>query len=362
MQFIKPGINIDFLGRRKIAFFLSALMIIGTIVLLIWRGGPNYGVDFSGGVMVQIQLSEKRSPADIKRALRSVQLENSIVQEFGEEGQYEYLIRIRKTEVQLAGLSDKIEKALVTEFGKDVEMRRVEMVGPKVGKDLREKALFAIFYAILFIAIYISGRFELKWLMSIIMALALATVVYIASTLGMSVTWLIVMALLVTLGLCFLLKLKYALGAIIALIHDVTITIGVFALTEREISLSIIAAILTIVGYSLNDTIVVFDRIRENMRRFRKRSFEETMNTSINETLSRTILTSATTLIVIVALFVLGGGVIHDFAFAIMIGVIVGTYSSIFVASPILLIWEGKHSEKIKGKAFLNKQFVKPRA
>jgi len=362
MQFIKPGINIDFLGRRKVAFFLSAFMIIATIFLLIWRGGPNYGVDFSGGVLVQIQLSEKRSPADIKRALRSVQLENSIVQEFGEEGQYEYLIRIRQTEVQLAGLSDKIEKALVTEFGKGVEMRRVEMVGPKVGKDLREKALFAIFYAILFIAIYISGRFELKWLMSIIMALALATVVYIASTLGMSVTWLIVMALLVTLGLCFLLKLKYALGAIIALIHDVTITVGAFALTEREISLSIIAAILTIVGYSLNDTIVVFDRIRENMRRFRKRSFEETMNTSINETLSRTILTSATTLIVIVALFVLGGGVIHDFAFAIMIGVIVGTYSSIFVASPILLIWEGKYSEKIKGKAFPNKQFAKPRA
>jgi preprotein translocase subunit SecF len=362
MQFIKPGINIDFIGRRKIAFFLSAFLVIGTIVLLIWRGGPNYGVDFAGGVMVQIQLSEKRSPADIKRALRSVQLENSIVQEFGEEGQFEYMIRIRQTGVQLAGLSDKIEKALVTEFGKGVEMRRVEMVGPKVGKDLREKALFAIFYAILFIAIYISGRFELKWLMSIIMALALATVVYIASTLGMSVSWLIVMALLVTLGLCFLLKLKYALGAIIALIHDVTITIGVFALTEREISLSIIAAILTIVGYSLNDTIVVFDRIRENMRRFRKRSFEETMNTSINETLSRTILTSATTLIVIVALFVLGGGVIHDFAFAIMIGVIVGTYSSIFVASPILLIWEGKYSEKIKGKAFPNKQFAKPRA
>ncbi len=362
MQFIKPGINIDFLGRRKIAFCFSALMIIGTIVLLIWRGGPNYGVDFSGGVMVQIQLSEKRSPADIKRALRSVQLQDSIVQEFGEEGQFEYMIRIRQKEVQLAGLSDKIEKALVTEFGKGVDMRRVEMVGPKVGKDLREKALFAIFYAILFIAIYISGRFELKWLMSIIMALSLAMVVYLASTLGMSVTWLIVIALLVTLGLCFLLKLKYALGAIIALIHDVTITIGAFALTEREISLSIIAAILTIVGYSLNDTIVVFDRIRENLRRFRKRSFEETMNTSINETLSRTILTSATTLIVIVALFVLGGGVIHDFAFAIMIGVIVGTYSSIFVASPILLIWEGKYSEKIKDKAFLNKQFAKPRA
>ena len=234
-------------------------------------------------------------------------------------------------------------------FGKGVEMRRVEMVGPKVGKDLRQKALFAIFYALLFIAIYISGRFELKWLMSIIMAISLAFVVYITSTFGVSVTWLIVMALLVTLSLCWFLNLKYALGAIIALVHDVTITVGVFALTEREISLSIIAAFLTIVGYSLNDTIIVFDRIRENLRRFRRRPFEQTMNTSINETLSRTILTSTTTLVVVLALFILGGGVIHDFAFALLVGIIVGTYSSIFVASPILLIWEGKLGKRIKG-------------
>ena len=175
------------------------------------------------------------------------------------------------------------------------------------------------------------------------------------SSFGFSVTWLILIALIVTLGLCYFLKLKYALGAIIALIHDVTITVGAFALTEREISLSIIAAFLTIVGYSLNDTIIVFDRIRENLRRFRRRPFEEVMNTSINETLSRTILTSTTTLVVIVALFILGGGVIHDFAFAIMIGVIIGTYSSIFVASPVLLIWEGKFAKLGVGKKGLTK-------
>jgi preprotein translocase subunit SecF len=144
--------------------------------------------------------------------------------------------------------------------------------------------------------------------------------------------------------------LKYAMGAIIALIHDVAITVGAFALTDREISLSIIAAFLTIVGYSLNDTIVVFDRIRENLSRFRRRGFEEVMNASINETLSRTILTSTTTLIVVVALFVLGGGVIHDFAFALLIGVVVGTYSSVFVASPILLVFQGRFSEKPKVK------------
>ncbi|MBW2116498.1 MAG: protein translocase subunit SecF [Deltaproteobacteria bacterium] len=350
MEFIKPGINIDFLGKHNAAFAFSAILIVATIFLLIWRGGPNYGVDFSGGVLIQVKLDQKRAPSELKSALRSVNLQDSIIQEFGEEGQFEYLIRVRETDIELTGFSDKVKQALIAEFGQGVEMRRVEMVGPKVGEDLREKALFAIFYAILFIAIYISGRFELKWLMSIVMALSLAFVVYITSSFGVSVTWLIVIAMVVTLGLCWLLKLKYALGAIIALIHDVTITVGAFALTDREISLSIIAAVLTIIGYSLNDTIVVFDRIRENMRRFRRRPFEEVINLSINETLSRTILTSTTTLVVVLALFVLGGGVIHDFAFAILIGIIVGTYSSIFVASPVILIWESSFAKR-RGKA-----------
>lgn len=349
MEFIKPGINIDFIGKRKIAFLVSAMMILATILLLIWRGGPNYGVDFSGGVLVQVKLDQKRTPSEIRRALEPVQLEDSIIQEFGEEGQFEFLIRVRKTDIELTGLSEKVRQALLLEFGQDVELRRVEMVGPKVGKDLRQKALFAIFYAILFIAIYISGRFELKWLMSIVMALSLALVVTVASGLGISVTWLILIAMIVTLGLCWFLKLKYALGAIIALIHDVIITVGAFALTDKEFSLPIIAAILTIVGYSLNDTIIVFDRIRENLRRFRRKPFEEVMNTSINETLSRTVLTSTTTLAVVLALFILGGGVIHDFAFAILIGVIAGTYSSVFVASPVLLIWEGTFANKGKG-------------
>ncbi len=350
MQFIKPGININFLGKRKIAFVFSSLMIIATIVLLMWRGGPNYGVDFSGGVLVQVKMAQKVSPLEIKKALGAVNIDNSIVQEFGEAGQFEHLIRIQKTEVELSSLGDRVEQALRTTFGDSVEIRRVEMVGPKVGKDLRQKALFAIFYSILFIAIYISGRFEMKWLMSIIMAICLAFVVYITSEIGISVTWLILVALIVTLTLCLFLNLKYALGAIIAIIHDVVITLGFFALTERELSLSIIAAFLTIVGYSLNDTIIVFDRIRENLRRFRRKPFEETMNQSINETLSRTILTSGTTLIVITALFVLGGGVIHDFAFALLVGVMVGTYSSIFVASPILLIWEGKFGKRAQKK------------
>jgi len=351
MEFIKAGININFIGRRNTAFTLSAMMIIATIFLLILRGGPNFGVDFSGGVLIQVKLDQNRMPSEIRSALAPVQLEDSIIQEFGEEGQHEYLIRVRRTDIELAGLGDKVRQALISEFGPGVEMRRVEMVGPKVGADLRQKALFAIFYAILFIAIYISGRFELKWLMSIVMALSLAFVVYVFSSFGMPVIWLIVIALIVTMGLCWFLKLKYALGAIIALIHDVTITIGAFALTDREISLAIIAAFLTIVGYSLNDTIIVFDRIRENLRRFRRRPFEEIINKSINETLSRTVLTSTTTLIVVLALFILGGGVIHDFAFAMLIGVIVGTYSSIFVASPIILVWEERFAKRGRSKA-----------
>jgi len=427
-QFIKPGVNFDFVGRRKIAYVLSSALIIASVLLLILRGGPNYGVDFSGGVLIQVKLDRAHSPSEIKKALEPVRLEDSIIQEFGQvrrfdyliqvkknsgegvkqalisrfgdqveigptekaevEGifktrvrfdkkqevselteamagfkddlveikdlgqvkEFEYLIRVRETELELAGLSETVKESLIAAFGEGLDMRRVEMVGPKVGKDLRQKALFAVFYAILFIAIYISGRFEYKWTMSIVMALSLALVVYGTSSFGVSVTWLIVVALIVTLGLCWFLRLKYALGAVIALIHDVTITLGAFALTNREISLSIIAALLTIVGYSLNDTIIVFDRIRENVRRFRRRPFDETMNASINETLSRTILTSSTTLVVIVALFILGGGVIHDFAFAITIGILVGTYSSIFVASPVLLIWEEKFSGGAKGK------------
>ena len=229
-------------------------------------------------------------------------MEDSIIQAFGEKGKSEYLIRVSKTNIDLSGLSNEVKQSLNSMFGEtNVEVRRVEMVGPKVGKDLREKALFAIFYAILFMVIYISGRFEYKWTMSIIMAASLAFGVYIISAIGMGIIWLIAAALLITIGLCWSLRLEYALGAIVALFHDVIITMGAFALTNREITLSIVAALLTIVGYSLNDTIVVFDRIRENYRRQRNRDFAEVINHSINETLSRTLLTSMTTLIVVVS-------------------------------------------------------------
>jgi preprotein translocase subunit SecF len=356
MKFIKQDVNIDFIGKRNWAFLFSGALTVITIVLLIWRGGPNLGVDFSGGLLIQIKMNAPKAPAEIKEALQPVQLQDSMVQEFGEKGQFEYLIRAKKMDIHTEGLDQKVKQALISRFGEGIEIRRLEMVGPKVGEDLRQKALFAIFYSILLIAIYISGRFELKWLMSIIMAAALAFIVYVAYMFGASVTWLILIALLVTVGLCWFLRLKYAMGAVISLIHDVIITFGFFLLTDREISLDVIAAFLTLVGYSLNDTIVVFDRIRENLRRFRRRDFKEVMNASINQTLSRTMLTGTTTLVCVILLFVFGGGVIHDFAFAMLVGIIFGTYSSIFIASPVLLIWEGgRFAERFEAKRVARK-------
>ncbi len=342
MQFIKDDININFIGNRKKAFLFSSLLIVLTIIMLFYRGGLNLGVDFTGGIVIQVKMGHVHTLSEIREALIPVGLQDSIIQEFGDKADHEYLIRVQDPEKNSDDLSDRVQEVLTEKFGDSAEIRSFDMVGPKVGKDLREKATLAIFFSILFIAIYISGRFELKWAMSIIMAVSLAVVVYIGEKAGISTIWLTIVALIVAIILCWILKLKYAMGAIIALIHDVTITIGAFALTDREISLAIIAALLTIVGYSLNDTIVVFDRIRENLKRFRKKDIEGVINSSINETLSRTILTSVTTLIVVVCLFVFGGGVIHDFAFAMLVGVLVGTYSSIFVASPILLAWEGK--------------------
>ncbi|MCJ7774294.1 MAG: protein translocase subunit SecF, partial [Desulfobacterales bacterium] len=179
-----------------------------------------------------------------------------------------------------------------------------------------------------------------KWILSGIMAGSLMISVYLLSILNVSMPFLIASALLVTLILFWFLELKYAMGAIVALIHDVVITVGIFSIFDKEFSLPIIAALLTIIGYSLNDTIIVFDRIRENLTKYQKKTLMFIINRSINETLSRTLLTSGTTLIVVVSLFLLGGGIIHDFAFAMIVGIVVGTYSSIYIASPILLAWE----------------------
>ena len=346
MQFIKSDINIDFVGKRKIAFIISLTMIFVSIASLLIHKGPRYGIDFAGGTLIQVKFNAPTSLKKIKSGLATIDLGKSSVQQFGDKSDNEYLIRTDMSVTTTKGVSLKVQKALESSTGNEVKIRRVEMVGPQVGKDLREKALFAMFYALLFITIYISGRFELKWVLSAVMAGALMGAVYLLSLFNVSVPYLMAAALIVTLSLFWFLELKYAMGAIVALIHDVTITIGIFSIFNIEFTLPIIAALLTIIGYSLNDTIIIFDRIRENLRKYQKETPELLINRSVNETLSRTILTSSTTLVVVVALFVLGGGIIHDFAFAMIIGVFIGTYSSIYVASPILLAWQGRGRKK----------------
>jgi len=346
MQFIKPDININFIGRRKLAFVFSVVMLTVSIGSLIWHGGPRLGIDFQGGTLIQVKFQEPVEVDHIKTGLNTVGLGKSSVQQFGEVQDNEYLIRTDRSVMTTEGFTNDVKNVLEAETDRQVEIRRVEMVGPQVGQDLREKALFAMFYALLFITIYISGRFELKWLLSGIVAVALIGAVYLFTLFNVSIPFLIAAALIVSLILFWFLELKYAMGAIVALIHDVTITVGLFSIFDKEFTLAIIAALLTIIGYSLNDTIIIFDRIRENLRKYHKNPLEVILNRSINETLSRTILTSLTTLFVVVTLFVLGGGIIHDFAFALIVGVAVGTYSSVFVASPILLAWQGKQTKK----------------
>lgn len=342
MQFIKPDININFLGKRRLAFILSVVMISISISSLIIHKGPRQGIDFVGGTLIQMKFSSPVEVASIKAGLEDLGFGKPSVQLFGETGDNEYLVRTGKSGMTGEGFTKNLIDVMKSTTGMDVDIRRVEMVGPQVGEDLREKALLALFYALLFITIYISGRFELKWLTSGVMAGALMASVYFLSLFNVSIPFLIIAALMISLILFWFLEFKYAMGAIVALIHDVTITVGLFSVFDKEFSLPIIAALLTIIGYSLNDTIIVFDRIRENLRKYHKNTMEVIINRSINETLSRTILTSITTLFVVITLFVLGGGIVHDLAFALLVGVLVGTYSSVFVASPIILLWQGK--------------------
>lgn len=337
MQFIKPDINIDFIGIRKIAYCISAALFLMTFIVLLVQGGLRYGIDFAGGTLIQVKFEKPVAISEIKNGLSTMNLGHSAVQRFGDREDNEFLIRTDQFQTDSGEFTPQIQNALGATGGGKVEIRRVEAVGPQVGKDLREKASFALFYAILFITIYISGRFEMKWLQSGVITVALIGSVYFLSVWGVSIPVLIGAALLISVALFWLLGLKYAMGAIIALFHDVIITVGVFAMLDKEFNLPIIAALLTIVGYSLNDTIIVYDRIRENLKKHHKSPLAVIINRSVNETLSRTLLTGGTTLITLLALFFLGGSIIHDFAFAMILGVIIGTYSSIYVASPILL-------------------------
>jgi preprotein translocase subunit SecF len=288
MKLLKEKLNIDFMGKRKLATIFSAILMAVSIVSLATQG-LNLGVDFTGGTLVEVGYDGVVELESIRSGLAASEFGEATVQYFGSAS--DVLIRVAPREgVNTAEISGSI-LALLRSGGQAVEMRRVEFVGPQVGEELTEDGGLAMLYALLGILIYVALRFQMR----------------------------------------------FSIGAIAALVHDVIITMGVFSVLQMDFDLTVLAALLAVIGYSLNDTIVVFDRIRENFHKMRKANPIEVVNTSLNQTLSRTIMTSVTTLIVLMALFLVGGEIIHGFSTALIIGVLIGTYSSIFVASPVTL-------------------------
>lgn len=279
----------DFMGKRKTAAIVSAVVMAIALLAILIRG-LNFGVDFTGGYTIEVGYADTADLNAVRGALVDANLPDAVVQTFGSSK--DVLIRMApKAGVDGSKLSDEVLSALQATSSSPIDLRRVEFVGPQVGAELREKGGIAILTALFFIIAYIWFRFEKK----------------------------------------------FSLGSVAALVHDVLITVGIFALFQIEFDLSVLAAILAVIGYSLNDTIVVFDRIRENFRRMRRGTPAEVMNKSINHTLSRTVITSMTTLLVLFSLFIFGGKIINGFALALIIGVIVGTYSSIYIASALTL-------------------------
>lgn len=291
-EIIPRNLNIDFVGKRKILLSVSVLLTLATFVLMGTKG-LNYGIDFTGGAEVQFKFAKSFSISELRNTMEEAGYENLVVQQLGEPADNMFLAKFRGTESQLQGTAQRVEATMMQKMARsDFEIQRVDVVGPQAGSELRKSGFLSIFYALLCILIYVAIRFDYR----------------------------------------------YSPGAVLGLFHDAVMTIGVFIVLQKEFSLQIIAAILTVIGYSNNDTIIVFDRIRETMALHPNRGIEENVNRSINETLSRTLLTSLSTLFVVVALMVFGGSVLHDFAFTMFIGIIVGTYSSIFISSSCLIL------------------------
>ena len=289
-QLLSSDRIIDFMGQRKLAMILSGTLIVISLVSLVLRG-LTFGIDFTGGTLIEVGYEQEVPLDQVRKVLAESGFDDAQVQQFGTPK--DLLIRLAPREgVKSSELSDRVYRALSKAANGRVELRRVEFVGPQVGDELTEDGALAVLVALMAILMYVAVRFE----------------------------W------------------RFAVGSVVALVHDVTITLGFFSITGLEFDLTVLAAVLAVIGYSLNDTIVVFDRIRENFRKIRKGSPEEVINISINQTLSRTIITSLTTLLVLIALFFLGGEIIHNFSLALILGIVVGTYSSIYVASAAALM------------------------
>lgn len=289
MQLLKEKTNFNFMSKRKIAAVFSVLLILASIGSLVTQG-LNFGIDFTGGTMIELSYQEEAKLDNIRTKLEQNGYADAIVQNFGSI--HDILIRLPVHAAEnMAELSNRIVAALQADHESTIDVRRVEFVGPQVGEELTEQGGLAMLYALIGILIYVSFRFEYR----------------------------------------------FAIGSVVALIHDVILTLGFFSVTQLEFDLTVLAAILAIIGYSLNDTIVVFDRIRETFLKMRKGTSEEIVNRALNDTLSRTLMTSITTLLVVTSLFIFGGEVIHAFSIALLIGILIGTYSSIYIASNTIL-------------------------
>tara|TARA_B100001121_G_scaffold293936_1_gene296970 strand:+ start:574 stop:1476 length:903 start_codon:yes stop_codon:yes gene_type:complete len=279
--------KIDFVSKFKKANLFSIIIFIISILFIVFKG-LNYGIDFKGGTLIELRTDKTINIGSIRDILKSMDLGDVNVKKFGKDR--DFLIKIEQKNTSNNEIIPKIKKKLSDNLNSEIDFRRVENVGPKVSSELLESSIIAISLALAAMLFYIWVRFE----------------------------W------------------QFSVGSIIALFHDVIITLGIFSILSLEINLSIIAAVLTIVGYSMNDTVVIYDRIRENLSKFTKIHINEIANLSINETLARTIITSATTLLALASIYILGGEILRGFSFAMILGVLIGTYSSIFVASPIL--------------------------
>ena len=303
LQLIRPDINIDFVGKRYFFVGVSTAINLAAIILLIFVG-LNYGVDFAGGSVVQIKFAQPTSAGRIRQALEPLDLGEVTVQEFGASDQNQYLARFEKVR-NIGSLGKRLEGALDENYGPSnkAQVLRVETVGAKVGRDLRVDGFLAVAFATVFMGIYIALQFR-------------------------GVSW------------------SFGAGAVIALIHDVLVVTGALVLSRLEFDLTTLAAVLTVIGYSVHDTIIVSDRIREDAAKRRREPLESIMNRAINETLSRTILTSGTALTVLLSLLLLGGPILRPAAFTLFVGVITGTYSSIYIAGPVVLFWEGGRGGK----------------
>jgi len=300
---IKPHTNFNFMGRRNLWAIISSIAILASFVLFFTKG-LNYGVDFRGGIEINVRFNDpKVSSSEIRDLMKQVEAGDVQVQQFGGDSKVnEFLIRVEGSETQLNTITKSIQEKLEAKYSKDAyEIRKIDIVGPKVGKELKLSGIYSLLYAMIGIFIYIAIRFDYK----------------------------------------------FAPGAVIATLHDIIITVAVFSLTGTQFTLSTVAAVLTIAGYSVNDTVVIYDRIRETFTKQKGTPLEKVINTAVNETLSRTIISSAVTMLVVVMLLIFGGSTLWDFSLALAVGIVVGTYSSIFVASPVVL-WSNNFMERRK--------------